>query len=96
MSDFFIEPHDDRREYITFTSDIDLTSADQSPMGPVRGHARSLRVEDAGSGTLAVVYAGSQGTTRTFTGVAAGFELAADKIVTIKSTTDVGKVTVGW
>ena len=92
---FFIEPYDDCQQYTTFTSDIDLTSTAQSSAAVIRGHARGIRVDVVGSGTLALVFSGSGGTTRTFT-VTAGWELTAAKILTIKSTTNVSRVTVGW
>lgn len=92
---FFIEPYDDVQQYSSFASDIDLTSSAQSSAAAIRGHARGIRVDVAGSGTLALVFAGSGGTTRTFT-VTTGWELPAAKILTIKSTTNVTRLTVGW
>ena len=84
---------DDLREYSTFTSDIDLTD---TTAGSSQGRpARYIKVCDVTAGTtLAVVLTGSNGTTRTMT-VAYGEEILG-KFTTIKSTTDVTRVRVGW
>lgn len=91
---FEIEGCDDIQQFTTFATAIDLTSASVSPVAPVHGHARWMRVEDVGGGTLAVKMTGSNGTTRTLT-VAAGDELDG-KFVSIETTTTVARLSVGW
>jgi hypothetical protein len=91
---FEIEPCDDIQQFTSFAAAIDLTSASVSPVAPVRGHARWLRVEDVGSGTLAVKLTGSGGTTRTLT-VTAGDEFDG-KFVSVETTTTVARLSVGW
>lgn len=91
---FEIEPLDDVKQFSTFTADIDLTAAATSPAAAVRGHARWLRVETAGAGTLAVKLTGSGGTVRTLT-VTDGFELTG-KFTEIDVSSDLTLLTVGW
>lgn len=94
MSDFEVEVHDDLQQLTTFTSDVDLTPAG-SYCPPGRQHARSIYVDDVSAGTtLAVVMAGSEGSTRTLT--VAADRLLLGKFLTVKSTTDVSRITVGW
>lgn len=91
---FFLEVGDDIQQFTSFAATIDLTSAAVSPMGPVRGHAREIYIDSAGSATLAVKLAGSRGNTRTLT-VAAGDRLQG-KFLSIETTTNVTRLTVTW
>jgi hypothetical protein len=91
---FEIEPLDDVQQFTSFATRIDCSSVAVSPVAAVRGHARWLRIESVGSGTLAVKMAGSGGTTRTLT-VLNGTEITG-KILSIETTTNVARLSVGW
>jgi len=94
MGAFFNEVGDDIQQFTAFGADIDLASAAISPMGPTRGHAREIYVDNAGAGTLAVTLTGSAGTVRTLT-VATGDRLQG-KFLEINIGTTVTRITVTW
>jgi hypothetical protein len=95
MSTFAIEVPDDLMELTTFTGDLDLTDGSIYPGAKARGHARYIRVVDAGSLSLGVVMTGSGGVPRVLT-VADGEELIGKFMTIVDASTDVAKIRVGW